>query len=129
MQLSARGLSPGPLSVRSITFAKEESMGRSMATHPGIDQPKRVEYPDSDLAQRVRSFLNSRHFPAFRNLDVYVENGSVFVKGHVGSFYEKQVALNSCQRVAGVLSLVDEIDVDSEPLPLASFSSTDVKPR
>ena len=76
----------------------------------------RVVFPDKDVEQRVRTFLNSRHFPAFRWLKVDVENGSVRLSGILTTFYEKQVALNSCQRVAGVLQLIDEIGVGSKPL-------------
>ncbi len=76
----------------------------------------RVDFCDADVEQRVRTFLNSRHFPAFRRLKVDVENGSVRLSGILTTFYEKQVALNSCQRVAGVLHLIDEIGVGSKPL-------------
>ena len=75
----------------------------------------RVDFPDADVEQRVRSFLNSRHFPAFRRLSVDVANGSVRLSGNLPTFYEKQVALNSCQRVAGVLHLIDEIAVSNRP--------------
>ena len=71
----------------------------------------RIDYHDDDVKQRVSRFLSSRHFPAFRNIDVGVEHGAVTLTGEVESYYEKQVALTSCQRVAGVLTLVDEIDV------------------
>ena len=82
------------------------------------DNPKligRVDFHDQDVEQRVRTFLNSRHFPAFRRLKVDVENGSVRLSGNLTTFYEKQVALNSCQRVAGVLQLIDEIGVGNKP--------------
>ncbi len=102
-------------------------MSGSTVTHPGFGQPTQVEYTDCDLAQRVRCFLNSRHFPAFRRLEVNVANGSVFVRGHVGSFYEKQVALNSCRRVAGVISLIDEIDVEHPEI--GQRVAAEVKPR
>ncbi len=71
----------------------------------------RVEFTDQDLQFRVTSFLKSRHFPAFDELDIEVHDGSVTLAGSLPSFYEKQVAINSCQRVAGVLALIDEIVV------------------
>ncbi len=73
----------------------------------------RMDFDDNDVQQRVAFFLRTRHFAAFRNLDVAVQNGAVTVHGTVNSFYEKQVALNSCRRVAGVLTLVDEVEVQS----------------
>ena len=71
----------------------------------------RMDYPDQDLQKRVSRFLRSRHFSNFRDLDVRVTHGQVTISGEVDSYYEKQVAINACQHVAGVLSLVDDIDV------------------
>lgn len=71
----------------------------------------RVEHPDEELQQRVSHFLFSRHFPAFRNLDIEVEKGTVTLTGKVQSYYEKQIAMTSCQHVSGVVSLIDEIEV------------------
>lgn len=66
---------------------------------------------DEDVFLRVCSFLQSRHFPAFRHLGVEVERGIVTLTGQVCSYYEKQVAITSCQNVAGVRSLIDGIVV------------------
>ena len=74
-------------------------------------QNVRVDYPDDDLKDRIQSYLSSRHFPAFRELDVEVDNGKVTLSGKVDSYYEKQVALNCCGRVAGVLQTVDDVEV------------------
>ncbi|MFM7115480.1 MAG: BON domain-containing protein [Planctomycetota bacterium] len=72
----------------------------------------RVDYPDDDLRKRIESFLRSRHFSALRNLEVSVAGGVATLKGEVGSFYEKQVALDACRRVAGVLCTVDQMQVE-----------------
>jgi osmotically-inducible protein OsmY len=78
----------------------------------------RVDYDDTDVKTRVANFLNSRHFANLRGLTVECRHGAVTVAGNVDSFYEKQVALNSCRRVAGVLSLIDRIEVnDVEEIP------------
>ena len=74
----------------------------------------RMDYPDEEVRSRVSRFLNSRHFPAFRYLDIAVEHGAVTLTGEVQSYYEKQVAMTSCQHVVGVLSLTDEIHVREE---------------
>ncbi len=76
----------------------------------------RIEFPDEDLRQRIESFLKTRHFPDFESLHVDVHDGSVTLSGSLRSYYEKQVALNSCQRVAGVLSLIDKVSVRSRRL-------------
>ncbi len=82
----------------------------------------RIDFSDQDLQERVSSFLGSRHFPAFKDLEVSVDNGMVTVAGTVNSYYEKQVAMTSCQRVAGVLSLIDQIVVSELPLSAKSDS-------
>ena len=66
---------------------------------------------NAEVRQRVSNFLHSRHFPAFRNFEIEVDRGAVTLTGKVQSYYEKQIAINSCQNVAGVVSLIDEIVV------------------
>jgi len=66
---------------------------------------------DTDLQARVSCYLAGRRHWALRNLDVSSLNGTVTIKGVVESFYEKQLVVHCCQRVAGVLKLVDEVEV------------------
>ncbi len=68
-------------------------------------------HPDQDLQRRIISFLAGRYLPSLRQLHVEVDQGIVTIRGCVASFYEKQVAIHSCQRVAGVRQLVDAVDV------------------
>lgn len=75
----------------------------------------RLELTDSEILSRLRASLLSRHFPAFRELELSVLGGSVTLTGCVQSYYEKQVALSCCQHVVGVLELVDRIEVDDRP--------------
>ncbi len=69
-------------------------------------------YQDLDLENRVCRYLESQHFPSFKKLSIDAEQGCVTVSGTVCSFYERQVAVSSCQQVAGVLKLIDQILVD-----------------
>ncbi len=66
---------------------------------------------DQDLKQRVSDYLLSRQMFALRNLDVQTDRGVVTLTGQVATFYEKQIALNVCRRVAGVYQLVDHVEV------------------
>jgi len=66
---------------------------------------------DRDLERRVGIYLATRHVPALRRLDVAAENGTVTLRGQVRSFYEKQLGIHCCQRVAGVVHLVDDVQV------------------
>lgn len=70
-----------------------------------------MDCSDEDVRQRVSRFLFSQHFPAFRNLEIDVNRGAVTLTGEVQSYYEKQIAMTSRQRVVGVVCLVDEIRV------------------
>ena len=69
---------------------------------------------DQDLQRRVLSFLAGRYLPSLRTLQVDVHEGTVTLRGRVASFYEKQVAIHSCQRVAGVRNFIDAVDVARE---------------
>ncbi len=66
---------------------------------------------DTDLQRRIVNYLFQRNVRSIRDVAVDVQNGLVVLQGRVNSFYEKQLCLNCCQRVAGVNKLVDNIEV------------------
>lgn len=72
-----------------------------------------VQEADRDLERRIMSYLARRHVPGLRQLEVVANNGTVTLRGQVRSFYEKQLSQHCCRRVAGVLKLIDAIDVVS----------------
>ena len=76
---------------------------------------RRSDYANDTLRRRVKTFLFSRHFPEFRNLSVEADDGSITLTGRLPTHYQKQIALDSCRRVAGVLELVDRIKVRTQP--------------
>ena len=76
-----------------------------------MDRPFADAQSDRDLERRVTSFLAARHVPGLRNLSVEAENGVVTVSGQVLTFYEKQLCNQCCRRVAGVLELINAVDV------------------
>lgn len=71
------------------------------------------ETADRDLERRVVNYLWSKHVPSLRHVAVEVDNGVVTVRGQVRSFYEKQLLSHCCRRVAGVVGLVDDVEVDA----------------
>ena len=71
------------------------------------------EHPDRDLERRVVSYLSGRHVPGLRHLEVEACSGTVTLRGTVNSFYEKQLGQQCCRRVAGVVKLIDAVDVAS----------------
>jgi osmotically-inducible protein OsmY len=66
---------------------------------------------DRELSLRISRFLMARHVPAARLLKVDVQGGVVTLSGTVRSFYQKQLCINCCQRVAGVIRICDELEV------------------
>lgn len=74
-------------------------------------QPLQVA-ADEELRQRVCRYLaHSGHYPV-RTLDVCATNGIVILRGTVPTYYVRQLAIACAQRVAGVRSVVDEIQID-----------------
>ena len=85
------------------------------------DTPDRTSYhrengferENDDLQRRVQNYLNDRNLNSFDSLNVDADRGQLTISGVLNSYYDKQVAINSCRRVAGVLSVIDEIIVAS----------------
>ena len=71
------------------------------------------------LASRVKTFLAAQHFPALAKIEIEADGDSIRLGGRVGSFYERQLAIACCKRVAGVRKIVDCLE----------FASRDGNPR
>jgi len=65
------------------------------------------------LERRIVAYLASRNFLSFRRLVVRANQGVVVLNGRLGSFHERQVAIESARRVAGVTRIVDHMVVDA----------------
>lgn len=80
-----------------------------------------VQAVDRDLERRVIGFLARSHMPGLRHVEVEACNGTVTLRGQVATFYEKQLGHDCCRRVAGVVKLIDAIDVvyDMQPSAVA----------
>jgi len=66
---------------------------------------------DRDLEQDVTARLLNRHVPALRRVGVRAERGTITLRGTVTSFYQKQLCIQACRAVPGVVALVDEVEV------------------
>ncbi len=73
----------------------------------------RVDREDTDLARRVRNFLQKQIQPGLRALEVEVDHDVVVVRGNVSTHAAQQLAGHCCQRVAGVRRVVNETVVCS----------------
>lgn len=65
-----------------------------------------------DLERRVTNFFSNRHVGSLRQLQVEADCGVVTIRGQVKSYYEKQLGQTLARHVAGVLRVVDEVEVE-----------------
>ena len=64
----------------------------------------------TDLEQRVKLFLTSTR-PELATIRVRAQGSTVRLSGEVATFYLRQLALSAVQRVAGVQTVADDIEV------------------
>ncbi len=57
--------------------------------------------------------LLDRNSAALRQIVVRADSGTVTLRGTVTSFYQKQLCIQACRAVPGVVTLVDEVEVAS----------------
>jgi len=67
---------------------------------------------DRSLQLRIISHLAQSHHQALRRLAVDVHEGLVTLRGNVRWFYEKQLAIQSCQ-AQGARQLIDAVEVST----------------
>ena len=99
---------PPNLGSRARLSSEIATMPRRRLVHDG-------EAADRQLERRIKNFLQGRNPPALRDLEVEVRNGAAVITGQVSTFYQKQLATSCCQRVAGVLSVLNEVRVTNSP--------------
>lgn len=66
---------------------------------------------DQRLKDRIGHLLANQHFPSFKDLDVEVDHGLVTISGKLHSYYHRQVALSTCQKMVDVITVIDMISV------------------
>jgi BON domain-containing protein len=64
-----------------------------------------------DLARRVALMLAQQLGRGSERIHVAARGGRVVLSGRVGTYYRRQLALAGARRVAGVRSIVDQIEV------------------
>lgn len=72
----------------------------------------RLAADDTALASLISSRLAETRRPSLRQLAVDVSAGKVTLRGHVDSFYEKQIAIEACRTLAGADWLIDAAQVN-----------------
>lgn len=75
-----------------------------------MQQPAEDQDVDRDLERRVVSFLRGRQ-RSLGCITATAKAGTVTLRGTVRSFYERQLCIEFSRHVAGVVKLVDRIEV------------------
>jgi len=68
---------------------------------------------DCVLAGQIEAQLAETNRASLRRLLVSVHAGEVTLRGSVGSFYEKQIAIQACRVLAGIDRLIDAVEVSA----------------
>ena len=63
------------------------------------------------LADRITTQLAETNRANLRRLSVNVRAGEVTLRGSVGSFYERQIAIQTCRELPGIDRLIDAVEV------------------
>jgi osmotically-inducible protein OsmY len=70
-----------------------------------------------DLQERVALFLAQRHLTFGARLRIEANRGVVTLTGQVPTFHQRQLIYAFTRRVAGVVLVVDRLEVESSALP------------
>lgn len=70
---------------------------------------------DDELEHRLLNFMHGRHLPERESVQLDVHGGVVVISGRLRSLHSKWLCVECCRHVAGVIRLVDELEVDSLP--------------
>jgi osmotically-inducible protein OsmY len=66
---------------------------------------------DGLLERQITFQLAETKRPGLQRLAVKVADGSVTLRGRVTSFYEKQLAIQTCRVLGGIERLIDAVEV------------------
>jgi osmotically-inducible protein OsmY len=76
-----------------------------------IAAAQRPDSIDRLLENRIAAQLASTRRPGLARLSVDVVAGQVTLRGCVGSFHEKQIAIQVCRVLSGIERLIDAVEV------------------
>lgn len=71
---------------------------------------------DVDLENRIARFLHQRHVPNCTRIKAHAHGGTVVVSGKLPSRQAERLCIECCRHVAGVIKLIDNLEVKTEPV-------------
>ena len=66
---------------------------------------------DFALANQITTQLAETNRASLKRLSVNVRAGEVTLRGNVSSFYERQIAIQTCQELSGIGRVIDAVEV------------------
>lgn len=96
--------------------------------------PPELDRADSELTRRVRLFIEQRRVAGGARLSIQASGGAVTLRGTAASFHQRQLLYSIARRVAGVQTVIDELDVElpssrpSSPLRGRPLSASEACP-
>jgi hypothetical protein len=85
----------------------------------GMEPPR----PRTDLAEVARSCLQTTPYPDVKSLQCEYHQGVLVLRGHVSTYYHKQLAQEAVRDIQGIESIVNVVKVVG-----ASHSTAALKP-
>jgi len=75
---------------------------------------QRRSLTDRLLESQIAAQLAETRRPSLQRLSIDVQAGQVTLRGCVGSFYERQIAIQACRVLSGIQQLIDAVEVAAE---------------
>jgi len=95
----------------AIEFFKEPFMDAlAQYTNNLLPSP---QVHDRQLEEDVAHAIRATGYFSLSLVDIQSENGVVYLRGRVGSYYHKQVAQTAAARVLGHRQLINQLQVES----------------
>lgn len=73
--------------------------------------PRSASQADARVADKIEQALRATGYLSLRNLEIFVAEGLVILRGRLPSYYMRQVTQAAVRGVLGVREVRDELDV------------------
>lgn len=76
---------------------------------------QKIDSASQDLQQRVALHLQNRQLALGGRLRIEAKHGTVTLSGRVRTFYQRQIIYAAARKVAGVIRVIDQLEVETQP--------------
>jgi osmotically-inducible protein OsmY len=96
---------------------------RTIANEITVDLSIRYKKTDAEIAQEVTNAIKNNTITASKNIQAIIKNGIVTLTGDVDWYYQKSAAFNAINKLFGIKSIINNIEVK----PIIVIDSSKVK--